>query len=94
MIFLIVYDTDTSKLLRINEYSSNLRAKAMEDLRSEQERLLSELSHVEVALFEAESLSMLKRTHSRYFKSLVDLGKLLTDATRKNARQSSLGVDP
>jgi len=85
VIFLIVYDTIATKLLEINEYDDGSRAEAMADLRRKQETLLADLNHVEVALFEAESRTMLEKTHSRYFKSLEELGTGLSDIAKKSA---------
>jgi hypothetical protein len=70
-----VYDTRAAKLLEVKEYEERSRAEATADLRSRHETLLNDLDHIEVALFEVESLDMLKRTHSRYFKSLKELSE-------------------
>jgi hypothetical protein len=85
MIFLVVYDTRAAQLLEITEYEEAARDSAMEALRSTQERRIKDLDHVEVALFEGSSRATLEQTHSRYFKSLKELGESLSDATKKSA---------
>ncbi|MFZ0574568.1 MAG: hypothetical protein WA428_05125 [Candidatus Cybelea sp.] len=85
MIFLVVYDTKAAQLLEVTEYEEAARDSAMEALRSTQERMIKDLGHVEVALFEGSSRATLERTHSRYFKSLKELGESLSDATKKSA---------
>ena len=85
MIFLIVYDTKIAKLLGIKEYDESARSQAMEDFRTKQEALMTDLDHIEVCLFEAESRATLEKTHSRYFKSLAELSASLTEAAKKGA---------
>jgi hypothetical protein len=85
MIFLVIYDTKTAKLLDIKEYDVASRSQAMEDFRTEQEKLLPDLDRIEVSLFEAASRSALERTHSRYFKTLAELGASLSDTAKKTA---------
>lgn len=85
MIFLIVYDTNAAKLVEVTEYPDSRRGEATEALRRAQERLIDDLDHVEVALFEGSSRATLEQTHARYFKSLAELGVSLSDAAKKSA---------
>jgi hypothetical protein len=85
MVFLIIYDAKLGKLLDIKEYDDASRRQAMDDLRERQEALLADLNNVEVVLFEAQSRETLERTHSRYFKSLAELGASLTEGAKKTA---------
>lgn len=85
MISLVVYDTKAANLLELTEYEEAARDAAMEALRRTQERLIDKLGDIEVAMFEGESLATLEQTHSRYFKSLKELGESLSDAARKSA---------
>jgi hypothetical protein len=85
MIFLVVYDTKAAKLLDIREYHENSRSQATEDFRAREEALLADLDYIGIGLFEGESRATLERTHSRYFKSLAELGKALSDATKNSA---------
>lgn len=85
MIFLVIYDTKSARLLDIKEYDEQSRSQAMTDLRLKQEELLSELEQVEVSLFEAESREMLEHTHSRYFRSWEELGSSRSGVVRKSA---------
>jgi hypothetical protein len=85
MIFLIVYDTKASSLLEIVEFDESARRPAMDALRTTQEKLIGELDHVEVGLFESPTRATLERTHSRYFKSLAELGASLSEAAKKSA---------
>jgi len=73
MIFLIVYNTQTSRLLAVREFASDQRDAARDSLNEEQSRHLAELDHVEVALFESSSRAVLERTHSRYFMTMSEL---------------------
>ena len=77
MIFLIVYDATSSRLIEVREYPDADRQRAADDLKVAQEEHFKELEQVEIALFESPSLETLERTHSRYFKSLAELGASL-----------------
>jgi hypothetical protein len=85
VIFLVVYDTNTATLIEIKEYEEHHRDQAMDWLNATQERLIDNLDHLEVALFEAPSRATLEQTHSRYFKSFKELGESLSEAARKPA---------
>lgn len=85
MIFLIVYDTKSGSLLRGEEFEEEARNEAMGSLRAAQEMFIDSLDHIEIALFEADSRATLEHTHSRYFKSLTELGASLSDASKKSA---------
>lgn len=85
MIFLVVYDTERGSLVEFAEYRDGERAVAMQALQEAQERYLADLDNMEVALFEAASRATLEQTHSRYFKSLKELGKNLSAATKKES---------
>jgi hypothetical protein len=68
--FLIVYDRPSGKQLDLKEFSSREEA-----THERFEREIAELGHsgVEVVVLGASSLEKLKKTHSRYFKSLEQL---------------------
>lgn len=85
MIFLLIYDTRSSKLIGISEFEDAARDAATHALHDAQERYISELDSVEVALFEADERVTLEQTHSRYFKSLKELGEGLAEVGRKSA---------
>ncbi|HET6274310.1 MAG TPA: hypothetical protein VFE16_00060 [Candidatus Cybelea sp.] len=85
MIFLLVYDTRSAKLLEFKEYQDEARSRAMSELRTMQEALLEQLDSVEVCLFEADSRKTLEQTHSRYFKTLPQLSKSLRDVAKRPA---------
>ncbi len=72
--FLLVYDRQSGKLLDQQEYCPGDRAKALAD-RAARELALRGRPNVEVVVLYAESLDALKRTHSRYFKTLAELRK-------------------
>jgi hypothetical protein len=71
--FLLVYDR-LSGDLELTEYGEDQAALAMHD---RFEREVRERSHpeVEVVVLGAPSLEALKRTHARYFKSVVELAQ-------------------
>lgn len=85
MIFLITYDTGRSELIEIREFADEARSEATLALRSAQEQHISELDNIEIAVFEAPSRATLERTHSRYFKTLAQLGDAIEDLTRRSA---------
>lgn len=68
--FLIVYDRASGKRLDLEEFSSREEA-----TRARFEREIAERGHsgIEVVVLGASSLESMKRTHSRYFKSLGQL---------------------
>ena len=87
MIFLVVYDTKAMKLAEeVREFAESDREEAMRALGEKQNQLIAWLSDaVEVALFESSDRATLERTHSRYFKSLSELGsELAKSKTRAN----------
>ena len=83
MIFLIHYDPGSGgRLIRMIEFQSSERdAAATERLKIEVE-LLSSGSRMEVVTLEADSLDELKKSHSRYFKSI---GEMAHDARSSNS---------
>ncbi|HTX04147.1 MAG TPA: hypothetical protein VMD07_10775 [Candidatus Acidoferrales bacterium] len=85
MIFLITYDTTKGALLEFREFTEEDREEAMRALKAAQEARLSELETVEIALFEAPSKSTLEGTHSRYFRTVTELGEDLNAAGRRGA---------
>jgi hypothetical protein len=85
VIFLVIYDTKAAKLLDVKEFEESARDAAMDELRSAQEHMIRDLGDVEVALFEGDSRATLEQTHSRYFKSLRELGESLSEATKTKA---------
>lgn len=68
--FLIVYDRGSGRQISLEPFDSRDEA-----IRARFEREIAERSHsgIEVVVLGASSLDSLKRTHSRYFKSLGQL---------------------
>jgi hypothetical protein len=86
MIFLVTYDTKQGKLLEEpREFPDDARGEAMLALRNAQEANLDDLEHVEIALFEAASRATLEGTHSRYFRTLAELGEIVKHSSRPTA---------
>ena len=82
MIYLIEYDRESGKLLRLEEFLSTDRRQAEEKrLRVELDLLRTGFSR-EVVLLEASSQHELRKTHRRYFERL---DQLLTPAPAADA---------
>lgn len=86
MIFLVIYDTRAGVLSEIHEYEDSDRALATKKLRSSQETHIEETDHIEIALFEAPSRETLEQTHSRYFRTLSELGASIERGVTKSVR--------
>jgi hypothetical protein len=73
VIYLIEYDRESGKLVRIEEFVPTQRRQAEEKrLRVEIERLETGVSR-EVVLLEASSQDELRKTHRRYFECLDEM---------------------
>jgi hypothetical protein len=73
MIFLIDYDRNQGKIVRLESFPDHERLKA-ENSRLELELLLRRQgAEREVVLLEAASLEALRRTHRRYFEGIAGL---------------------
>lgn len=73
MIYLIEYDRESGKLLRLDEYASGNQIRAEEDrLTIELDLLRRSVAH-EVVLLEASNEDELRKTHRRYFERLEQL---------------------
>lgn len=70
--FLIVYDQASGIRLDLVPFAEAERDRALA-ARFAREREMSDRPDIEVVLLAAESLEDLKRTHSRYFKSLEEI---------------------
>jgi hypothetical protein len=71
--FLLVYDRAHGKLLDdLREYPASERHQALQE-RFRQELAYRNQPDVEVVVLGAESREALKRTHSRYFKTIGEL---------------------
>lgn len=72
--FLMVYDRKAGMVRDLVEYVADQRELALRDrfAREEAER---EHDEIEVVLLGADSLETLKRTHSRYFKTLEEFSR-------------------
>ena len=82
MIYLIEYNRESGKLLRLEEFLSTDRRQAEEKrLRVELDLLRTGFS-LEVVLLEASSQDELRKTHRRYFERL---DQLLTPAPAADA---------
>ena len=68
--YLMVYDREHGQLLELKEFSS--QAAAMRR-RFVLERQHAEDDQIEIVVLMAESESLLRKTHARYFTSLGDL---------------------
>ncbi|HME70271.1 MAG TPA: hypothetical protein VKM54_10445 [Myxococcota bacterium] len=73
-LFLIVYDRKTGTLRELVTYRAEQREVALRErfAREEAERGHEE---IEVVLLGADSLDALKKTHSRYFKTLEEFSR-------------------
>ena len=86
MIFLVIYDTKNARLIdEVKEFSDSSRDDAMRALREAQETYLDRLNDIEVAMFEAPTRVTLETTHSRYFKTLTELGDSIGGSRRRSA---------
>ncbi len=85
MIFLITYDTKAGALLELREFSDEARLEATRALKETQDTYLRRLDTVEIGLFEAASRATLERTHSRYFRTLAELGDDLGAGARRTS---------
>lgn len=70
MLFLIEYDRDSSRIVRLEEYAAHARpAAAAARLQIELDLNRRNVQH-EVVILEAASKEALRRTHRRYFDDL------------------------
>jgi len=80
MIFLIEYDRSLGRLVMLKSFAESSRQQADEarlDLELELHR--SHVDH-EVGLLEAESEEAIRRTHRRYFETIDELARSISEA--------------
>ena len=70
--FLIVYDRPAGKILELQPYSDVEEERALKT-RFAREIELGQNPDIEVVLVSAESLDLLKKTHSRYFRTAGEI---------------------
>lgn len=75
--FLLVYDKRREVLMQSLEYPIERRADALGDRRALQRKYFN-VPEVEVVLLGAERFEDLRKTHSRYFKTRVELAAAAT----------------
>ena len=73
MIFLIQYDRQGGKVIKLEEYKNSEQEKAEDKRLALELRLNRKNVHHEVVLLQATSRNLLNRTHSRYFKSADEI---------------------
>jgi hypothetical protein len=72
--YVLIYDQSAGRLLDIENYGAEAGQAALAR-RFELDRDYHDQGNVEVVLLSAESEDALRRTHSRYFKSVDELVK-------------------
>lgn len=88
MIFLVIYDTRAGALKELREFSADDRKEASVALRVAQEQYMNQMDDTEIALFEAPSRDTLEQTHSRYFRSIAEIGASIEAGLLGSARSS------
>jgi hypothetical protein len=88
MIFLIAYDRQAQKLTReVEQFDSSQNAEARRRRLDLQLSLPAEDGRYEVVLLEADSMAIVRETHSRYFAG--DIEELVEDARRELGRNDA-----
>lgn len=87
MIFLIEYDRDRGRLVRIETFSDSDRRRAEESRLNLELALNSKGIENEVVLLEAASEEAVRRTHRRYFEDLAELTRAVAPAGSRLARE-------
>ena len=75
MLFLIEYDRQAGKIVKLREYSDSDRLIAESDRLDLEVDLYNVEKEHEVVLLQAASQEALRRTHARYFEDISDLVK-------------------
>ena len=75
MLFLIEYDRQTGKIVKLREYNDSDRLIAESDRLDLEVDLYNVEKEHEVVLLQAASQEALRRTHARYFEDISDLVK-------------------
>jgi hypothetical protein len=75
MLFLIEYDRQTGKIVKLREYSDSDRLVAEADRLDLEVDLHNVEKEHEVVLLQAASQEALRRTHARYFEDISHLVK-------------------
>jgi hypothetical protein len=78
-IYLLVYDRDQRKLLRLDEFSQSQREEATRARRDAEIAAIHEGRNQEIVILQAESLDALTHTHGAYFYSVRELSQRLLD---------------
>jgi hypothetical protein len=87
MIFLIEYDRDRGRLLRIESFSASDRKRAQDSQLNLELELNRKGIENEVVLLEAASEQAVRRTHRRYFETLAELTRALALDSSRLARE-------
>lgn len=95
MIFLLEYDRQAGKLVRLDEFDSSQRGEASKARFDLEIALFKEGVSREVVLLEAGSVDALRKTHNRYFRDLSDLAKSVKTTVKLTGAPLGTGkLDP
>jgi hypothetical protein len=78
-IFLLIYDRDLRRLVSVDEFAQEDRAKATRARRDAEIAAIREGRKQEIVILEAESLDALKHTHGSYFYTVRELTQRFLD---------------
>jgi hypothetical protein len=78
-VFLLIYDRDARKLVRLDEFAQEDRSSATSARRDAEIAAIREGRKQEIVILEAESLDALKHTHGSYFYSVRELTQRMLD---------------
>jgi len=87
MIFLIEYDRDEGRMVRIERFSDSDKEIAQEARLNLELELNRKGVENEVVLLDAASEEAVRRTHRRYFETLAELTRALARDSRRLARE-------
>ncbi len=76
-IFLLIYDRDLRKLVRLDQFPQSQRVDATRARRDAEIAAIRAHRNQEIVILEAESLDALKHTHGSYFFTMEQLGERL-----------------
>ncbi|MFT3897179.1 MAG: hypothetical protein QM719_05720 [Thermomonas sp.] len=82
MLFLLEYDRQAGKLVKLEAFETALRAEVSKARLSLEISLMEQGIRHEVVILEAESESDLRRTHNRYFGDVAELANSMTEKSK------------
>ena len=85
MIFLLEYDRQAGRLIRMDEFESSQRAEASKARLNLEIALFREGVNREVVLLEADSEQALRKTHNRYFRDVSALARSVKTSVKLSA---------